>query len=686
MHEAGCRTILQSRHVTVGVSSPTDGDAAWLAEFLGPAFRQGNHAADAHYDVDAIVDAHRFDALLAGKPDGVLSGAVAFVLDQRTLTTSSWRDPRSGLPVFFDAAHHTIYLRQTGSPGVTVVARTGGRLFRGAVMRIVREVAMTRAWTANSLVLHASAFATEQGAVVVAGPKRAGKTSLLLHALHAPGVSFIANDRVVLAGDGHGFSADGMPSIASLRHSTLAIFPGLSDTLATRGYRAHLTCAECEGSVAARGESDGSTSPAQLCRAVGVPMSASAPATAILLPHVDLSSPGFDIRPLSRTEADARFEAVRFASASRGRTSEIFRTDGTDVIVDLSQARAVWSHATASVPVFECRIGRGAFDRTPESTVLAIVPPPAAWRGRRRDARRSGAGRGGAADGPARRRCPGPRGAAGRWIHADFRVRRAADISPRVPGDADGWTDHQGAPDAVRNAGRSGLRRARRPRRVSAFPRVRTSGRRAPRGMGGRHASDRRGDSRRSPARGRDIARADPRRRGSRRSGGRKRREYKRRRTDTEAHLKRLTDDCALDLDVVDVLVAALRRLDPGRARIGLVHLDFAFHNFVIDPAGGLRLVDNEAMTVDAFDYDLARSWYRNAVAPETWAQFENEYRSAGGAGARDESAGFWRIAAVVEGAVTRLDVDPDRADMPLDRLRAMAAELRGHAGGAGCA
>jgi hypothetical protein len=295
------------------------------------------------------------------------------VLDQRTLTTSSWRDPRSGLPAFFDAAHRTFYLRQTDSPGVTVVARAGGRLFRGAVMRVVREVAMTRAWTDNSLVLHASAFATEQAAVVVAGPKRAGKTSLLLHALHAPGVAFIANDRVVLAGDGRGFSADGMPSIASLRHSTLAMFPGLSDTLATRGYRAHLTCAECEAALPARGESDGSTSPAQLCRAVGVPMSARAPAMAILLPHVDLSSSGFDIRPLSRTEADARFEAVRFASTSRGRSSDIFRTDGTDVVVDLARARAVWSQATASVPVLECRIGRGAFNRTPESTVLAIV-------------------------------------------------------------------------------------------------------------------------------------------------------------------------------------------------------------------------------------------------------------------------------------------------------------------------
>ncbi len=156
-----------------------------------------------------------------------------------------------------------------------------------------------------------------------------------------------------------------------------------------------------------------------------------------------------------------------------------------------------------------------------------------------------------------------------------------------------------------------------------------------------------------------------------------------RRLAETESRLNALVDRRALDPEVAGVLAISLRRQDPGRARTGLVHLDFAFHNFVIDPAGMLRLVDNEAMSVDAFDYDLARSWYRNAMPLESWAQFEDEYRDAGGPGARGDSAGFWRIAAVVEGAVTRLDVDPERADVPLERLRAMAAELRGQSGGA---
>ncbi len=370
---AACRTVLQSPQATVDVVCPSGEDVAWLAEFLGPVFQQADQASGAHYHVDAVVDEDRFDDLLAGRPGGVLPEAVAFVLDQRILTTPSWRDPRSGRQAFFDAAHHAIYLTRTDVPGITVVARSDGRLFRGAIMRIVREVAMTRAWTASSLVLHASAFATEHGAVVVAGPKRAGKTSLLLQALHAPGVAFIANDRVVLTADGDELSAAGMPSIASLRHSTLAMFPGLGDRLAARGCRAHLTCAEGEASAGSRAGSDGATSPAQLCRALEVPMSARASARVILLPQVDLTTHGLDLRPLSRIEAETRFEAVVFACASRGRTSEVFRTDGTGVVVDLASARAVWSRATANVPVIDCRIGRGAFDAGPDATVMAIV-------------------------------------------------------------------------------------------------------------------------------------------------------------------------------------------------------------------------------------------------------------------------------------------------------------------------
>jgi hypothetical protein len=367
-----CRTTLQSGQIGVEVTCPS-ADLAWLEEFLSPAFCARASGGDVHYGVEAVVDEGRFDAYLAARPAGPLPEAAAFVLDQRVLTTVSWRDPSTGRTAFFDPAHRVVYLTHADTPGVTIVARTGGRLFRGALMRVVREVAMTRAWTPGSLVLHASAFATARGAVIVAGPKRAGKTSLLLYALHG-GAAFISNDRVVLVSGGESFVAHGMPSITSLRHSTLALFPRLAAALDERRYRAHLTIAEAEAS-AAPPDGDGAISPSQLCRAMDARMDAAVPAAAVLLPRVDLSRLGLEILPLDPSAARDRFDDVLFASANRGGTSDVFGIAGGERVVDVSSARALWGRAVNTVPVFECVIGRGAFDEPAAATVLAIAGP-----------------------------------------------------------------------------------------------------------------------------------------------------------------------------------------------------------------------------------------------------------------------------------------------------------------------
>jgi hypothetical protein len=64
---------------------------------------------------------------------------------------------------------------------------------------------------------------------------------------------------------------------------------------------------------------------------------------------------------------------VIFASANGGRTSEVFKTHDVDGVVDPSRARDHWSYAAGVVPVFDCRIGRGAFDQPADTTVLTIA-------------------------------------------------------------------------------------------------------------------------------------------------------------------------------------------------------------------------------------------------------------------------------------------------------------------------
>ena len=199
---------------------------------------------------------------------------------------------------------------------------------------------------------------------------------MLVHCLSAPGAAYVSNDRVLVSFAGPVPAAQGMPAIVSLRQGTLALFPELSRTVARRGYRAHLTIAECEAESAAPpgpvADGDARVSPAQLCRLFGVPMAAEAPAAALLLPRVDPGRPGMGWRRLSADEAASRFEAVVFAAGSHVRVSEAFRA-GRGPGSDLADARLLWGRLVRRVPAFDCQIGPGAFDERPESGVLRTI-------------------------------------------------------------------------------------------------------------------------------------------------------------------------------------------------------------------------------------------------------------------------------------------------------------------------
>lgn len=148
-------------------------------------------------------------------------------------------------------------------------------------------------------------------------------------------------------------------------------------------------------------------------------------------------------------------------------------------------------------------------------------------------------------------------------------------------------------------------------------------------------------------------------------------------RVETATALACLAASGALRAPEAATLEAGLRRFDPRRAPTGLVHRDFCLENMVIDRHGVLRVIDNEALDVGAYDLDLARAWYRSAMTAAAWRRFEQEYHRLGGPAGRTGSPLFWRIAAVANGAIVRIERDPTRAEVPLGRLRELAAHLR---------
>ncbi|WP_159327639.1 hypothetical protein [Streptomyces tendae] len=70
-------------------------------------------------------------------------------------------------------------------------------------LRVVKQLVTTEFEAAGTVTIHASAFAVSDGAVAVAGPPGAGKTSTVLAAV-AQGALMIANDKVYASTDAHG--------------------------------------------------------------------------------------------------------------------------------------------------------------------------------------------------------------------------------------------------------------------------------------------------------------------------------------------------------------------------------------------------------------------------------------------------------------------------------------------------
>jgi thiamine kinase-like enzyme len=124
-----------------------------------------------------------------------------------------------------------------------------------------------------------------------------------------------------------------------------------------------------------------------------------------------------------------------------------------------------------------------------------------------------------------------------------------------------------------------------------------------------------------------------------------------------------------------DGIGAALARLDPERALVGLVHTDFCGENMVIDRDGRLHVIDNERMSLGALGLDVARSWYRWMLPPAAWESFRVNYRARMPHDDALRHFAFWALVATLKSAAVLLRLDPARAHVSIQRLRQAMAD-----------
>lgn len=322
----------------VSVRAPK-ADLVWLAEFLAPWFETAS-TARCEAQVHLIRDDQRVQALEASRSAAATGPVEAFAMDGGMQTLPEWRgagkapdigelstEDFEAPRVAFDEALAAYYLVR-GSHAKTqieIVTRTDARKARIALMKAVRELAMSETIAAGHPLLHGAALAFGDRGILIAGPKRAGKTTLLVHGLLAGG-QLVSNDRVVLRNETDGTAlALGMPTVLSVRPMTLAALPELEARLELGRFDHLHSLAEIESGRAPLRPRPGkprNLSSAQLCEVTGASARKSVALNTLLLLTTG-DSPGVAIRELGFEDAARRLAESRFGTPSI-RASELF--------------------------------------------------------------------------------------------------------------------------------------------------------------------------------------------------------------------------------------------------------------------------------------------------------------------------------------------------------------------------
>jgi hypothetical protein len=364
---------LAYRGLRIRVAGGDAAELAWLAEFLRPAFAPDDDGA-ADCEIVVRQDPARLAALRgAGARRG--APAVCLVLDTAPVSLPTYEQGEMRVVVHDEA--RLAYVVGAAGRQIEVVSAAADWRRREALMKLVRELAQSAAWSARSLVLHAATVAVGGEAILIAGPKRAGKTSLLLHLLGAAGAGILANDRVVLEHGDAAPVAHAMPTIVNLRADTVAArFADDASRRAAARHRFSFTVAEAEARspVTKALPQPLACSQPQLAHLLGVELVGRAGAAALLLPRVDPEARGIELRRLSADEAAAQLPAVVFAAAqSPPRVSEVFALPSHTRPPSPAALQHLWRACAEQLRVFACRLGPDAYAGDPADVLSRIL-------------------------------------------------------------------------------------------------------------------------------------------------------------------------------------------------------------------------------------------------------------------------------------------------------------------------
>ena len=364
---SSCQTTYRFGEVATEVEIDDPEVARWLAEFMCPWFstEAQNGAA---LKVSMSSSGEQLSALARVQAERHPQPLACFRLDRRVVSCPGWVEP--GGSILAADQEFGCYYHVQGNQ-VEVISRPQDRPARIGLMRVVRELAIQRVLSrSETLDLHAAAFVFRGRAILLAGDKNAGKTTLLAHALTSPHTALMANDRVIVDG---GLEARGVPTVVSVRAETERAFPALGRRLPRRAVLFH------KGELAAEDLTRVSTyqpsvlalSMAQFARQLNSRLEPSAPVSAIVFPEVSPTTSGWSLSSMDPAEAAARLRRNIYGSALATCTGTIFQKI-TKTLPGIDGQASLADRLAAAMPVIRCLLGKGAYNESSDGWLKTL--------------------------------------------------------------------------------------------------------------------------------------------------------------------------------------------------------------------------------------------------------------------------------------------------------------------------
>lgn len=342
--------------MSVALTSDDCAAANWLAEVLQPCFAPTTQIADWHVELSSRKEAH---ADLCGRRPLNATPRACFAHDTRVISLPAWSDGATAVALADDERRCFLVVRPSR---IDLFGDPASRRWRFTSMCVLQEIAATRL-RRTALDVHAAAVEAAGRAILIVGPKGAGKTTLSLHLLRSGRCRSIANDRVFAGAAGSSFDVRGVPTAVKLHPPMIAEFPELRRGLPPHVERPYLysldELARASPAEEDAGPAEIALSPPQLMRQMNVEALGSAPLGAVVFPEIRSDVDAWAVERLEPRDVSGEIWANLYGCRSGARAPTVFEEVGGGSSVP---SRSLADALSESVPGHRIVLGRHAYD------------------------------------------------------------------------------------------------------------------------------------------------------------------------------------------------------------------------------------------------------------------------------------------------------------------------------------